>query len=160
MIFFWIYFLQAFTEMQVNKIETSKKLKMIELQGEMLKTSKKKYDITDKEVTNMAPDTRYVVGLTIFMALYDPQFYSIISWRKINLWIPICLFCRVYSSVGRMFVLSTLPQVHDELVNKQSKCDEMSKQLEEKKEFLLKCSKEQEDNLRELVQQRKEAGSN
>lgn len=45
--------------MQVNKIETSKKLKMIEIQAEMLKTSKKKYDITDKEVTNLAPDTRY-----------------------------------------------------------------------------------------------------
>lgn len=64
---------------------------------------------------------------------------------------------RVYSSVGRMFVLSTLPEVHDELIKKQGKCDELGKQLEEKKEFLLKCSKEQEDNLRELVQQRKEA---
>lgn len=59
-----------------------------------------------------------------------------------------------------MFVLSSLPDIHDELVKKQSKCDEMSKQLDEKKEFLLKCSKEQEDNLRELVQQRKEAVSN
>lgn len=66
----------------------------------------------------------------------------------------------MYSSVGRMFVLSSLPDIHDELVKKQSKCDEMSKQLDEKKEFLLKCSKEQEDNLRELVQQRKEAVSN
>lgn len=59
-----------------------------------------------------------------------------------------------------MFALASLPEIHDELVKKQSKCDEMSKQLDEKKEFLLKCSKEQEDNLRELVQQRKEAGSN
>lgn len=66
----------------------------------------------------------------------------------------------MYSSVGRMFALASLPEIHDELVKKQSKCDEMSKQLEEKKEFLLKCSKEQEDNLRELVQQRKEAVSN
>lgn len=46
--------------MQVNKIETTKKLKMLELQAEMLKTSKKKYDITDKEVSNLAADTRYV----------------------------------------------------------------------------------------------------
>lgn len=58
-----------------------------------------------------------------------------------------------------MFVLSALPSIHDELVSKQSKCDEMLKQLEEKKEFLAKCSKEQEVNLRELVQQRKEASS-
>lgn len=50
--------LQAFTDMQVNKIETQKKLKMLELQAEMLKTSKKKYDITDKEVSNLAAETR------------------------------------------------------------------------------------------------------
>lgn len=50
--------------MQVNKIETSKKLKMIELQAEMLKTSKKKYDITDKEVMSLTPDTRYAMSST------------------------------------------------------------------------------------------------
>lgn len=49
---------QAFTDMQVNKIETTKKLKMLEMQTEMLKTSKKKYDITDKEVSGLANDTR------------------------------------------------------------------------------------------------------
>lgn len=51
---------QAFTDMQVNKIETQKKLKMLEIQAEMLKTSKKKYDLTDKEISNMSPDTRFV----------------------------------------------------------------------------------------------------
>lgn len=50
--------LQAFTEMQVNKLETSKKLKMIEMQAEMLKKSKKNYEITDKEVSSMSLDTR------------------------------------------------------------------------------------------------------
>lgn len=59
-----------------------------------------------------------------------------------------------------MFVLSTLPDVHKELVSKQAKCDELLKSLDDKKEFLLKCSKEQEDSLRELVQQRKEAIAN
>ena len=44
--------------MQVNKIETSKKMKMIEMQVDMLKTSKKKYDLTDKEVADMPSDTR------------------------------------------------------------------------------------------------------
>lgn len=51
--------------MQVNKIETTKKLKMLELQAEMLKTSKKKYDITDKEVSNLSSDTRFVSILKI-----------------------------------------------------------------------------------------------
>ncbi|XP_031623322.1 prefoldin subunit 1 [Contarinia nasturtii] len=115
---------RAFTEMQVNKIETTKKLKMFELQTEMLKTSKKKYEITDKEVSNLTPDTR------------------------------------VYSSVGRMFVLSSLPEIHDEIISKQGKCDEILKSLDDKREFLLKTSKEQEESLRELVQQRKEARSN
>lgn len=58
-----------------------------------------------------------------------------------------------------MFALSTLPDIHDELVTKQAKCEEMVKQLEEKKEFLTKTSKEQEDSLRDLVQQRKDASS-
>lgn len=65
----------------------------------------------------------------------------------------------MYSSVGRMFVLSNLSDIHNELVTKQQKCDEMQKSLDEKKEYLVKCSKEQEDSLRELVQQRKEAAS-
>lgn len=46
--------------MQVNKIETSKKLKMLDAQTEMMKTSKKKYEITDKEVANLGNDTRYL----------------------------------------------------------------------------------------------------
>lgn len=58
-----------------------------------------------------------------------------------------------------MFVLSNLSDIHNELVTKQQKCDEMQKSLDEKKEYLVKCSKEQEDSLRELVQQRKEAAS-
>lgn len=56
-----------------------------------------------------------------------------------------------------MFVLSSLPDIHDELISKQGKCDDILKSLDDKKEFLLKCSKEQEDSLRELVQQRKDA---
>lgn len=55
--------LQAFTDMQVNKIETTKKLKMLEIQAEMMKTSKKKYDITDKEVSNLSPETRYTQAI-------------------------------------------------------------------------------------------------
>lgn len=65
----------------------------------------------------------------------------------------------VYSSVGRMFVLSTVPEICDELKTKEEKCENLVGQLDEKKIFLIKCLKEQEDNLRELVQQRKEADS-
>lgn len=155
--------------MQVNKIETTKKLKMLEIQAEMLKTSKKKYDITDKEVSNLAADTRLVFTLSQFIMLffcfvYVPILKCIGRLRNEVIFMRIIylLLCisRVFSSVGRMFVLSTLPDVHNELVSKQSKCDEIMKSLDDKKEFLLKCSKEQEDSLRELVQQRKEATAN
>lgn len=57
--------------MQVNKIETAKKLKMLEVQADMLKTSKKKYDITDKEMSNLAPTTRY-----FHLSLFIVSFFS------------------------------------------------------------------------------------
>lgn len=66
------------------------------------------------------------------------------------------LTCRVFSSVGRMFALSTIPETQVELKAKGAKCENLSAQLDEKKVFLIKCLKEQEDNLRDLVQQRKE----
>lgn len=56
-----------------------------------------------------------------------------------------------------MFVLSTVPNICEELRTKEEKCENLVAQLDEKKLFLIKCLKEQEDNLRELVQQRKEA---
>lgn len=46
--------------MQTTKIETTKKLKMIDLQTDVLKTSKKKYEITDKEVVTLSPESRCV----------------------------------------------------------------------------------------------------
>lgn len=49
---------QAFTQMQTMKIETTKKLKMIDLQTDVLKTSKKKYEITDNIVVTLTPESR------------------------------------------------------------------------------------------------------
>lgn len=46
--------------MQVNKIETTKKLKMLDLQMDVVKTSKKKYAITSMEVQELTPDARCV----------------------------------------------------------------------------------------------------
>ncbi|CAD7085923.1 unnamed protein product [Hermetia illucens] len=112
---------RAFTEMQVNKIETTKKMKMIDYQCDVLKESSKKYEITERGITELDPNTR------------------------------------VYSSIGRMFVLSTVPTTREELKAKQAKCDSLVEQLNEKKSYLSKSLKEQEDHLRELVQQKKDA---
>lgn len=55
-----------------------------------------------------------------------------------------------------MFALSTVPEIRAELINKEQKCKVLVTQMDEKKIFLLKSLKEQENNLRELVQSRKE----
>lgn len=66
---------------------------------------------------------------------------------------------RVYSSQGRMFVLSNVQDMRAELKSRQEKCDRTLEYLNQKKEFLLNNLKEQEASLRELVQQRKDANS-
>lgn len=47
--------------------------------------------------------------------------------------------------------------MRNDLKAKQEKCDKAIELLNKKKEFLVKSLKDQEDGLRELVQQRKEA---
>lgn len=54
-------------------------------------------------------------------------------------------------------MLSTVPTTREELKAKQAKCDSLVEQLNEKKSYLSKSLKEQEDHLRELVQQKKDA---
>lgn len=44
--------------MQVTKLETSKKLKMLDMQMEVLRNSQRKYVITDKEIVELSPDSR------------------------------------------------------------------------------------------------------
>uniref|UniRef100_A0A1A9X287 Prefoldin subunit 1 n=1 Tax=Glossina brevipalpis TaxID=37001 RepID=A0A1A9X287_9MUSC len=112
---------KAFTEMQVNKIETTKKMNMIDMKCDMVKTGKQKYKLTEKGTSDLTDNTR------------------------------------VYISVGRMFVLTSVQDMRSELKARQDKCDKALELLNQKKEFLLKSLKEQEDVLRELVQQRKEA---
>ncbi|EDW11740.1 prefoldin subunit 1 [Drosophila mojavensis] len=112
---------KAFTEMQINKLETTKKISMIDMKCDMVKTGKQKYSLTEKSTSNLTDDTR------------------------------------VYMSVGRMFLLTDLDSMRNELKAKQDKCDKAIELLEKKKEFLQKSLKDQEDGLRELVQQRKEA---
>uniref|UniRef100_A0A0K8SSJ9 Prefoldin subunit 1 n=1 Tax=Lygus hesperus TaxID=30085 RepID=A0A0K8SSJ9_LYGHE len=61
-----------------------------------------------------------------------------------------------YESVGRMFVLTPTPTVLENLSAKSATCSEKIKTLESNKTFLEKSMKESENNLREMVQQRKD----
>jgi len=56
---------QAFTEMQINKLETTKKIHMIDMKCDMVKTGKQKYQLTEKGTSSLADDTRYITRITI-----------------------------------------------------------------------------------------------
>lgn len=105
--------------MQMNKIESTKKIRLLDMKTDSLKVSKQRVELTNKEISQLNADTK------------------------------------VYASVGRMFVLSDVPSLTDEMKIKQSNFEEMIGQCEKNKEFLLKNLKEQEDSLRELVQQKR-----
>ncbi|KXJ70369.1 hypothetical protein RP20_CCG023906 [Aedes albopictus] len=105
--------------MQMNKIESTKKIRLLDMKTDSLKVSKQRVELTNKEISQLNADTK------------------------------------VYASVGRMFVLSDVPSLTDEMKIKQNNFEEMIGQCEKNKEFLLKNLKEQEDSLRELVQQKR-----
>ncbi|CRL00738.1 CLUMA_CG013994, isoform A [Clunio marinus] len=44
---------KAFTEMQVNKIETTKKIRILDVQIDTLKKQKQRFELTSKEVDNL-----------------------------------------------------------------------------------------------------------
>ena len=106
--------------MQMNKIESTKKIKMLDMKMESLKVSKQRVQVTNSEVGKFDPDIK------------------------------------VYSSVGRMFVLSDIPELTSELQKKETSVDEMMVQCTKNKEILLKNLKDMENQLRELVQQKRE----
>lgn len=61
-----------------------------------------------------------------------------------------------FAAVGRMFVLSSMPEIVSELKEKKEKVNEMIEQCDKNKDFLIKNLKGQEESLRELVMQKKE----
>ncbi|XP_073985778.1 prefoldin subunit 1 isoform X2 [Rhodnius prolixus] len=61
-----------------------------------------------------------------------------------------------YESLGRMFIRTPIPTVLENLSTRSAACAEQIKSLENNKAFLEKSMKESENNLREMVQQRKE----
>ncbi|KAJ8868886.1 hypothetical protein PR048_030427 [Dryococelus australis] len=62
---------------------------------------------------------------------------------------------RTYESVGRMFILTDMDDVCKHLNKKIETCTEKIKSLENNKNYLERSLKESENNLREMVQQRK-----
>lgn len=62
---------------------------------------------------------------------------------------------KTYESVGRMFVLTPLSEVKENLKKRQTTAEEKITALENNKAYLGRNLKEAENNIREMVQQRK-----
>jgi len=58
---------------------------------------------------------------------------------------------RTYEGVGRMFILTPIPDIHTMLEKKITNADEKIKSLETNKTYLERNLKESEDNLREMI---------
>lgn len=65
--------------------------------------------------------------------------------------------CRVYESIGRMFALTTVPEMTSTLKTRKETADSIIKECDTHKAYLIKTLKGQEDNLREMVQQKRDA---
>jgi chaperonin cofactor prefoldin len=105
--------------MQINKIETSKKIRVLDAQIEVYKKSKQRYEITSREVDNFSETAN------------------------------------VYAAVGRMFVITSVPEIKDELKSKQEKLDGAIGAFDKTKDALYNKLKDQETSLRELVDTKK-----
>ncbi|KAL7042585.1 hypothetical protein ACKWTF_001209 [Chironomus riparius] len=110
---------KAFTEMQVNKIETTKKLRIIDSQIDMLKKSKQRLELTSRELNGLSKNGN------------------------------------VYAAVGRMFVMSSVPEIKDDLKIKQDKLEGVIESCDKSKDVLQKNIKGQENALRDLVDAKK-----
>ncbi|XP_013191461.1 prefoldin subunit 1 [Amyelois transitella] len=117
-------------------VDLELKKAFFELQVKMVETSKKIKDI----------DTQISV-LKRYMQHVD------ITQHEISTLPP---GTKTYESVGRMFLLTDLDEVKSNLKNRESQLTSRTKELEGTKHYLEKNLKESEDNIREMVQQRKE----
>ena len=106
----------------------------VELQTKMVET-KQKMRLSDLQIENLKRTSTHA-GLTEQEIAALPE------------------ETRLYESVGRMFLLSSRPEVTKRLSEKQSSCKDKIKTLESNKEYLERSMKESENALRELVQQK------
>lgn len=105
----------------MNKIESTKKIRILDVQIDTLKKQKQRFELTSKEVENLTESAK------------------------------------VYSAVGRMFVMSSVPEIKDELKHKQEKVEKVIETCDKSKGVLIQNLQDQESNLRDLVSKKKES---
>lgn len=105
--------------MQVNKIETTKKIRILDSQIDILKKSKQRFELTSRELNGLSKSGN------------------------------------VYAAVGRMFVMSSVPEMKDDLKAKQEKLEGVIDNCGKSKDVLQNNLKDQENALRDLVDAKK-----
>lgn len=109
--------------MQINKVETSKKIRAIDIQIDSMKKQRARYEIIEREVDNIKADN-----------------------------------VQVYQAVGRMFIMSSVPEIKSDYHQKKDKVEKVMETCDSTKGTLVKNLQEQESHLRELVEQKKKEG--
>ncbi|KAK4311782.1 hypothetical protein Pmani_016739 [Petrolisthes manimaculis] len=66
---------------------------------------------------------------------------------------------RVYESVGRMFLLTDIPMVRENLKAKVAKCNDKITTLQGNKEYLERSMQESQNNLREMIKLKQSVGA-
>lgn len=117
-------------------VDLELKKAFIELQTKMVVTSKK-IQIIDSQIS------------VIQRALIHVD----ITQREISKLPP---GTKTYESIGRMFLFNDLKQVKNNLKNRETNLITRSTELEKSKCYLETNLKDSEDNIREMVQQRKD----
>lgn len=64
---------KAFTEVQMNRIETTEKMCMLDIRHDMVKTGKHKYIITEKGTSDLPDDARVYLSVGRMFVLTDVQ---------------------------------------------------------------------------------------
>ncbi|XP_018572127.1 prefoldin subunit 1 [Anoplophora glabripennis] len=121
----------------MSKVDMELKKAFTELQEKQLETTQK-LRLADMQIENLKRSKQHAT----------------ITEREIN---ALDEGTKTYESVGRMFLLTPVENVKENLKAKQNTAEEKIKVLENSKTYLENSLKEAADSLRELVQTKKES---
>nr|CAD7589497.1 unnamed protein product [Timema genevievae] len=169
----------AFIELQQKMLETTHKLKMADVQIDGLKRSIQHAQLTDKEIsaylvstggswsghlhevhagqlrillweTKVTPKAEFMTSfVTLVVTHEEAKGQEMVGSLDPD--------TRTYESVGRMFILTDVAEVREHLQKKAENWSDKIKTLENNKSYLERSLKDSENNIREMVQQKKDA---
>ncbi|XP_066965712.1 prefoldin subunit 1 [Macrobrachium rosenbergii] len=153
---------KAFMELQGKMQETNQKLRIADVQVESLKKQIVHAQLTDKEIQVLCDYFSFVLCIVLMCLKLVDFFVNLVSIkRKLKFVQDLCnnfaVFSelrentRVYEGVGRMFLLTDIPMVRNNLKAKVAKCNDKIANLQSNKEYLERSMVESQNNLREMI---------